>query len=266
MHYRISVLGTSKLCGDDGRPIESILQQPRRFALLVFLALESRTGPVKRDTVLGTFWPDKPQENARGSLNQAVHYLRRSLGAEAVRTLADTLEVNAGIVSCDATELLSASESAGWNEATDLYGGEFLPGHFDNAQSAEFEHWLDATRATLREAAARCAWKRAEAEESGGDTTAAIMWARRACDWSASDEAEVRRLMEMMDRLGDRGGVLEAFRVLSHRLEEMDAAPAPATRELLARMRARWAVEDDTAPQAGLPPGETPVTGFGEPV
>ena len=50
-----------------------------------------------------------------------------------------------------------------------------LPGYFDNGQSAEFEHWLDRTGATIRAQAARCAWKRAEEEEAGGNGTGAIV-------------------------------------------------------------------------------------------
>jgi DNA-binding SARP family transcriptional activator/TolB-like protein len=256
MYYRISVLGTSSLRGHEGQLVHSVLQQPRRFALLVHLALESRSGPVQRDAVLGVFWPDKSQDNARGSLNQAIHYLRRSLGPDAIRTHADSVEVNAGVVSCDAAELLTASEEGRWAEAADLYAGELLPGYFDNVQSVEFEHWLDARRSTIRATAATCAWKRAGAEEAGGNTTGALLWARRACEWSGGDEVEVRRLMEMMDRLGDRVGVLEAFGTLSRFLEELDATPAPATRQLLARLRARWAEEDCLARPTGLRPLE----------
>jgi len=256
MHYRIDVLGTSSLRGDEGKLIQSVLQQPRRFALLVYLALESRSGPVQRDTVLGVFWPEKSQDNARGSLKQAIHYLRRSLGADAIRTSADSVEVDAGVVSCDAAELLTAWEEGRWAEAADLYAGELLPGYFDGAQSVELEHWLDATRATVRAAAAKAAWKRAEVEEAGGNTSEAIVWARRACDWTGGDETEARRMMGMMDRLGDRAGVLEAFGALSRWLEELDATPAPATRELLERLRARWAEEDRAAAVAGPGPRE----------
>ena len=244
MHYRISVLGGSSLRGDEGHAILSVLQQPRRFALLVYLALESRSGPVRRDRVLGVFWPEKSQDAARGSLNQAIHYLRRSLGPEAIRTHADWVEVDTGLVSCDAAELMTAWEEGHWADAADLYGGELLPGYFDNGPSAELEHWLDATRVVIRTAAAESAWKMAEARESAGDGTGAVVWARRACDWSAGDEAQVRRLMEMMGRLGDRAGVLETYGALRRSLEELDTTPSPATRELLASLRARWEEED----------------------
>jgi DNA-binding SARP family transcriptional activator/TolB-like protein len=255
MHFRITVLGTSSLRGDEGQLIQSVLRQPRRFALLVYLALESRSGPVRRDTVMGVFWPDSSQESARSALNQAVHYLRRSLGPDAIETHGDSLTVNDRVVSCDAAELLTASEDGRWAEAAELFAGELLPGYFDIGPSADFEHWLDATRARIREEAAKCAWRGAEAEEAGGKAASAVVWARRACAWSAGGEAEVRRLMKTVARLGDRAGALEAFDALSRSLGDVGAEPAPETRELLARLRARWAEEDRAAGPPLGPPG-----------
>jgi DNA-binding SARP family transcriptional activator/tetratricopeptide (TPR) repeat protein len=218
---------------------------------LVYLAVESRSGPVTRDTVLGVFWPDKPQDSARGSLNQALHYLRGSLGADAIRTHADGLEVDPSRVSCDAAEFLAACDGGRWEEAAGLYGGDLMPGHFDSGHSPDFEQWLDAMRERLRGAAATCAWKRAEEAEKADQATEAVFWARRACDWSMGPEAEARRLMEMMARLGDRAGVMQAYDSLVRSLEELEAAPAPATRQLLADLRARWAEEDRSPGPAG---------------
>jgi len=202
--------------------------------------------------VLGVFWPEKSQDNARGSLNQALHYLRRSLAPEAIRTTADTVEVDRDVVSCDAANLLDAFQEGRWSEGADLYGGELLPGYFDSGHSAEFEHWLDAARIRMRTAAVGCAWKIAEAEESAGNGTSAALWARRACKWSACEEVGVRRLMEMMARLGDRTGVLEAYDALARSLEVDETEPSPETKRLLQELRARWAEEDRVAASEGV--------------
>jgi DNA-binding SARP family transcriptional activator/TolB-like protein len=251
MSFRISVLGTSGLRDGEGRVIQSVLQQPRRFALLVYLALESRAGPARRDTVLGVFWPEKTLDNARGSLNQAVHYLRRSLGPDAILTHADSVEVNRALVRCDAVDLLDACDEGRWAEAAGLHGGELLPGYFDNGDSPEFEHWLNRARVNIRVAAARCAWEMAEAEEAVGNGAEAVVWARRASSWSLGHEAELRRLLELMARLGDRTGVLEAYETLRRYLEELEATPAPETKRLMERLRNRWEEED----RAVAPPG-----------
>jgi DNA-binding SARP family transcriptional activator/TolB-like protein len=251
MSFRINILGTSCLRDGEGRVIQSVLQQPRRFALLVYLALESRAAPLRRDTVLGVFWPDKTLDNARGCLNQAVHYLRRSLGPEAVLTTTDTVQVNRAVVTCDAVELLEASETGRWARGADLHGGELLPGYFDSGGTVEFEHWLDRARVNIRVAAARCAWEMAEAEEAVGNGAEAIVWARRASSWSLGHEAELRRLLELMARLGDRTGVLEAYETLRRSLAELEATPAPETKRLMERLRDRWEEEDRALAPAG---------------
>ena len=251
--FRISVLGTSRFRDQDDQRVESVLQQPRRFALLVYLALESRAGPIRRDTVLGVFWPDKPQGKARGSLNQAIHYLRRSLGPGAIRTTADLLEVNREVVSCDAAEFLDAFDEDRWADAAAFFGGELLPGFFDSGSSLDFEHWLEKARRNIREAASRCAWALAEESEARRDSSGAEVWARRGCEWSQFEEPQVRRLMKMLDRLGSRSGVLEVFQALRRSLETLGTTPDQETRELLAELREGWNREggDRLEPELG---------------
>src|SRR5688572_16321101 len=74
MDHRLNILGTLDLRDADGAAVSSILQQPRRLGLLVYLAMADRDGMVKRDTLLGLFWPDMTQENGRRALSQAIHF------------------------------------------------------------------------------------------------------------------------------------------------------------------------------------------------
>jgi len=62
MRYSLNILGTFELRDAHGAAVNSILQQPRRSALLVYLALADRDAMVKRDTLLGIFWPELTQE------------------------------------------------------------------------------------------------------------------------------------------------------------------------------------------------------------
>ncbi|MEJ2679746.1 MAG: BTAD domain-containing putative transcriptional regulator, partial [Gemmatimonadota bacterium] len=247
MPSRISVLGTSDVRREDGAPVQSVLHQPRRFALLVYLALASRQGPVRRDKVMGVFWADKPQDKARGALNQAVHYLRRSLGQDAIVTTSDTIQLDRTLLSCDAAEFLDAIDGERWKAAIDLYGGDLLPGFFDSAEAIDFEHWLETERQRLQRAASHAAWRLAKEAESVGETADAVVWARRACEWSANDEADVRRLMTFMAELGDRTGVLEAYESLKAALRPLEVEPAPATAELVRSLREKWEAEDAVA-------------------
>lgn len=74
------------------RSLPAVLGQPKRLAVLAYLALHRPVGPVLRDSVLALFWPESPDEQARNALNQSVYGLRQSLGSQIIRTLgADAL-------------------------------------------------------------------------------------------------------------------------------------------------------------------------------
>ncbi len=248
MPSRISVLGNSDLRREDGALAQSVLHQPRRFALLVYLALASRQGPVRRDRVMAVFWADKPQDKARGALNQAVHYLRRSLGQDAIVTTADTIELDRTLVTCDAAEFMDAIDAEQWKGAVDLYAGDLLPGFFDSLEAIDFERWLEGERDRLQRAASNAAWHLAKEAEASGAMADAVVWARRACEWSANDETEVRRLMTFMAALGDRTGVLDAYDGLKAVLRPLELEPAPETTELIRSLRRTWEEEDAAVP------------------
>src|SRR5438034_6212007 len=77
----LSMLGRLSLTGADGREVRGLLGQPRRLALLAYLAAASPQGFHRRDTLLALFWPELDQEHARAALRQALHVVRDELGA-----------------------------------------------------------------------------------------------------------------------------------------------------------------------------------------
>src|SRR5688500_18756361 len=91
------------LLGTDGREIRPVLSQPKRLALLAYLAVGSPQGCRRRDTLLGMFWPELDQERARAALRQALHGLRRSLGAGSIESRGDEeVRVDGEQLWCDA--------------------------------------------------------------------------------------------------------------------------------------------------------------------
>ena len=64
-------LGTTDL-RRDGKEISTVLAQPKRLALLAYLASARPRGFHSRDSVLALFWPDADAERARNSLRQAL--------------------------------------------------------------------------------------------------------------------------------------------------------------------------------------------------
>ena len=76
---RLRTLGQLDLDGPGEQALRGALAQPRRAALLVYLALATPRGHHRRDALLALFWPESDVERARNALNQAVHFLRLAL-------------------------------------------------------------------------------------------------------------------------------------------------------------------------------------------
>jgi DNA-binding SARP family transcriptional activator/tetratricopeptide (TPR) repeat protein/TolB-like protein len=245
---QLTVLGDVKLRTGDGRLVGSVLSQPRRLALLVYLALESHGAGVQRDRLLGVFWPELPQEQARQALRTALSFLRRSLGAHALTGGSGAVAVDAGTVACDAAAFGCALRAGDAESALQLYRGDLLPGFYLDGGPLEFERWLETTRSRLRRDAAEAAWSLAAREEDAGNAAGAGAWARRAVQLCDGDEPAVRRAMEILARVGDRAGALAAFQGLARRLDEdFGSGPSPETAALGDLVRA-----------GGVPGGEKP--------
>src|SRR3979409_1870888 len=68
----------------DSGESRAIAAQPKRLALLTYLALADSSGFRRRDAILALLWPDLDEAHARGALRQGLHFLRRSLGEDAL--------------------------------------------------------------------------------------------------------------------------------------------------------------------------------------
>lgn len=78
---RLRTLGPIALTTADVAAAARILAQPKRLAVLAYLAARPPGERVSRDRILATFWPELPAARARGALRNALHYLRDALGA-----------------------------------------------------------------------------------------------------------------------------------------------------------------------------------------
>jgi eukaryotic-like serine/threonine-protein kinase len=237
---QLQTLGRVRLVGD--RPAEDqspAASQPKRLALLAYLALMSSRAPVRRDLLLALFWPELGDDEARRALRQALHYLRRVLGEDVLVGAGEELAVSGQRFRCDAVEferLVGAGQPA---SALSLYQGDFLAGFHVPDVSAELEEWVERTRTRLRRQAAAAAWSAAEAAESGGQGEAALELARRGCELEPDQETGWRRVMLLQHRLNDRAGALRTYDELAARLRrEFEAEPSAETAALAASLRA----------------------------
>ena len=145
----LSLLGLHALRGPDGRELGTLPAQPKRFALLAFLAIGATGGYHRRDSLAAMFWPDLDQFASRRALRNTLYHLRDALGDGVIVAQGDdAVAIDPTRLTCDVTRLREAVESGRYEEAVDLYRGELLAGmHFANAGEA-FEEWLSRERAT----------------------------------------------------------------------------------------------------------------------
>jgi DNA-binding SARP family transcriptional activator/TolB-like protein len=245
---RLRILGPIELIGTDGEELRAVLAQPKRLALLTYLAAAAPRGFQRRDTLLALFWPELDGPHARDALKQAVRFLRQALGRTGSRALvsrnAEDLGIDPEALWCDAAAFGQALDTGLWQEALELYRGDLLEGFFSNT-SAAHEEWLEQERARLRAGAARAARAIAEQRERDHDYTMAVSYARRAVELSDWDERMLRQLLNLLDCVGDRAGALHAYDVFVRRLAHAyEAEPAAETRAVIERIRARSDARD----------------------
>jgi serine/threonine-protein kinase len=233
-------LGGLDLRGAPGETLHSLAAQPKRLALLAYLCVAAPRGFHRRDTLLALFWPESDQAHARTSLRNAVHVLRRALGAEAVLARGDEeLAIDFQRVWCDAVAVDEVAADGRAEDVVTLYRGDFLAGFFIR-DAPEWERWVDGERARLRTHAAQMARVMAERSETEGNITEAVRCARRAVELTGDDERAFRGLLELFDRVGDRAGALHAYEEFTRRLRtEYGAEPALETSALADRIRTR---------------------------
>ncbi len=246
------ILGALNLLNTGGHELKAILAQPKRVALLAYLAAVTPPRLHRRDSLTALFWPDLDQEHARAALRQALHGLRQELGEGMLVSRGDE-EVGLDVerLRCDVVEFERATQEGRLADALELYRGELLEGFFIRG-AIGFEQWLEDERARLRSVALRSATSLADQRQADGDFAESAHWTRRALRIAPFDEPTLRRLIQRLDRLGDRAGALDVYAAFTQRLKaELETDPAPETASLADAIRERKTARP-TAPEPSL--------------
>src|SRR2546425_6005987 len=234
------LFGAVRLTDASGREVKRLLTRSRRLALLAYLAAATPRGFRRRDSLLALFWPELDQEHARAALRQALHVVRDALGAEVIVTRGDDeVALDLGRIWCDVVVFDRAMATDQFGAALDLYQGDLLEGFFIPG-AGEFERWLESTRGELRAVASTAVRAVVEQCESAGDLGAAAEWARRSVRLGLHDEEILRRLIALLDRLGDRAGAVQAYEEFAQHLRtELETEPSAETKAGLAEGQER---------------------------
>ena len=227
----IQLLGGFRALLDD-QETPALAKQPRRAALLAYLALER---DVPRERVMALLWPEADNERGRHSLNQAIYFLRRIIGADWVELRGDRLIV-APWVTTDAQQFEHAVSTGDHADALALYHGSLLGGA-SLAATAEFDMWADARRAAIdrlhRRARRQHITALVQAERTQEALQSAEEWARLD---PLEDEAH-HRYIELLAAAGQRGAALRQFDLYRRVLAEQDLRPLDDTVALVEQLQ-----------------------------
>ncbi|HEU4628583.1 MAG TPA: bacterial transcriptional activator domain-containing protein [Gemmatimonadaceae bacterium] len=235
---RLRLLGAVDLRDRDGCEVSTVLAQPRRLALLAHLALTPPGDFHRRATLVAMFWPEHDELHGRAALRQALHFLRRALGADALLTRgAEEVRLDERVCWCDVAAFDAAIAAGDLAAAVELYRGDLLEG-FYIADGEIFEPWIESQRSRLLRAYTTALESIAiGCEERGEHARAVAYWHRLVARVPESGRA-VLRLMQALAHMGDRTEALrqaELYRVRIQR--EYAADPDPAVVALVELLR-----------------------------
>ncbi|MEE8173656.1 MAG: BTAD domain-containing putative transcriptional regulator, partial [Alphaproteobacteria bacterium] len=186
-------------------------------AILSYLALAPGYS-VPRARLVHLLWSERGEEQARGSLRQALAALKKGLresapdepvplvsGRETVALAAEQVVVDAG----QFERLAQSGDIADLLAADALYRGDLLDG-FELAEMP-FQEWLGHERERFRELAFGVLQSLTAHHEETGEFEAAIEAARRAAAFDPLRESAHRTLMRLFDASGQVGLALKQY-------------------------------------------------------
>jgi DNA-binding SARP family transcriptional activator/TolB-like protein len=238
----IRLLGGLDVRAQNRDQARSVLVQPRRAALLVYLAVRAPEGLERRDRLAALFWPDADPSAARQSLRQALAFIRRALGDDVFITDdtqrgSEAICIDPRVVQCDVPDFDRMIADGQPARAAELYAGEFLAG-FGDVGVAGFDRWREATADRLRQRAASALRTLSEEARAANNAALAAHWARRELALDPADEVTVAHTMRAVAATGDSTGATEIYerfeRLLAH---EFDEEPPEHIRELAQALR-----------------------------
>lgn len=231
------------------------LESPRLQSLLAYLLLY-RNAPQKRQHLAFVLWPDSTEAQARTNLRQLLHHLRRAIPQSDIFLEVSSASIQwrpEGPFSLDIAQFQLAATRAdegddaaareSLEEAVALYGGELLPGCY--------EEWILPEREGLRDRNVELLERLTKILERERDYRAGARYAELLLRCDPLHEPTYRRLMRLYSLSGDRPRALRVYHLCATVLErELGVEPSSATRETYAALLSL----ESTVEVRGTPP------------
>jgi DNA-binding SARP family transcriptional activator len=213
-----------------------IHRHPKKLAVLTYLACQHEEPWCHRESLLPVFWPNADESQARNSLRQCVHVLRRMLGEGMLNGRDEgRLSIDGSRFRCDVADFGRARREGRLQDALELQSGDFLTG-FYVANTGPFMAWADRSRRTLRERGKDCALRLAQSAEADRDLYQAVAWWTRALELSPYDEEVLSSLVWALVQSGNRGSASQVYRRFRNRMmDDLELEPSAKTRAAVDR-------------------------------
>ena len=220
---RLRVLGAVDLRDDEDRDLDTVLAQPKRLALLAYLALARPHGFHRREVLLSMFWPESNRATARNALRQALHYLRHVLGNSVIISRGENdVGIDHKEIWCDGAAFIASLDAGEDEEALALYRGDLMPGTFIG-DAPGFNRWLDEERGHLRRRLEGVLERGASDAESKGDYESAVRARRRLAALEPLSGRVALALMHALAKSGDRAAAIHHSTAFARALrDELD--------------------------------------------
>ncbi|WP_137128223.1 BTAD domain-containing putative transcriptional regulator [Roseomonas sp. HF4] len=242
---RVTMLGRMDVRAVTG---ESLVPRSRKTrAVLGVLAMDAPT-PISRQRLAELLWSRRGEDQARGSLRQALHELQDVLGEWGrglIVATRETVAINTEGVWIDAREVPAMARDR--LEALNLLQADLLA-DLDGLDAA-FDIWLAEQRRRLRDVALDAATARLAA---AGNVEQRVQEARRVLAIDPAQEPVWRILIRAEAERGDRGTAFAAWeecrRIFAERFR---SAPSPETSALAESLRGEVAAPVQVTPRRG---------------
>ncbi len=213
-------------------------------ALLAYLAVTRR--PHTRDKLAALLWGEMTDADAKNNLRQALTNLRK-IADDCLTITRDSIECT-GDCFLDSSKFESDIKNASsldpqpasviLTDSLSLYRGDFLEGFFVR-DAPDFEDWMLAERAHLRELALQSLHTLTQFHTSRGHFSEAMTTASRLLAFDPWREEAHRQLMLLQARTGQWTAALAQYETCRKILEkELGVQPSLETTALYERIRA----------------------------
>jgi DNA-binding SARP family transcriptional activator/predicted ATPase len=252
---RVKLLGQFNIQLDD-QPVE-IPSRPAQ-ALFAYLILNAGTA-YRREKLAGLIWPEASEANARSNLRHALWRIRKVLGADYLSADDLAIAFNADAdYHLDVAELeretRSDTSAATVMACVDAYGGEFLPGFYEDWIALERERLQATFERKIEQLIDRLLAERRWREM--------IDWAERWIALGQVPEPAYRALMVAHYYLGNTAHVAAIYqRCVDALQKEIDVEPSPQTRALYQQLSKGQAPYGAPEPQSASPIEATRASG-----